>query len=100
MTGVRRGTVWCTGRRWTSSPGRSPGTSTTGRCRTSRSGAKETGTRGSDGGENGENEGRVEANEDDVAEGAKTLVFQVDDAPKGAKDGSELIRKGKAWSLK
>ena len=53
-----------------------------------------------DGGENGENEGRVEANEDDVAEGAKTLVFQVDDAPKGAKDGSELIRKGKTWSLK
>ena len=53
-----------------------------------------------DNGENGENEGRVEANEDDVAEGAKTLVFQVDDAPKGAKDGSELIRKGKTWSLK
>ena len=42
----------------------------------------------------------MEANEDDVAEGAKTLVFQVDDAPKGAKDGSELIRKGKTWSLK
>ena len=50
--------------------------------------------------ENGENEGRVEANDDDVAEGAKTLVFQVDDAPKGGKDGSELIRKGKTWSLK
>jgi len=49
---------------------------------------------------NGENEGRVEANDDDVAEGAKTLVFQVDDAPKGGKDGSELIRKGKTWSLK
>ena len=38
--------------------------------------------------------------DDDVATGAKTLVFQVDDAPKGAKDGSELIRKGKTWSLK
>ena len=53
-----------------------------------------------DGDDGGENEGRVEANDDDVAEGAKTLVFQVDDAPKGAKDGSELIRKGKTWSLK
>ena len=42
----------------------------------------------------------VEANDDDVATGAKTLVFQVDDAPKGAKDGAELIRKGKTWSLK
>lgn len=44
-------------------------------------------------------EGRVEANDDDVAEGAQTMVFQVDDTPKGAKD-AELIRKGKTLSLK
>jgi 25S rRNA (uracil2634-N3)-methyltransferase len=44
-------------------------------------------------------EGRVEANDDDVAEGAQTIVFQVDDTPKAAKD-AELIRKGKTWSLK
>ena len=50
-------------------------------------------------GERGGCRWRGEAGDDDVAEGAQTMVFQVDDTPKGAKD-AELIRKGKTWSLK